>query len=478
MLKRLKPVGVMLPFLFPSFVSILFYIYLGSFSRLIADDYCSLSIARKFGVLRSIWFWYIHWHGCYSAALVDNILVLSPYTVQWAPLTVLTTWLAFLIWSGYELFSEFQNPWERFWKTFSAGCVLLLGALLMQPSLSQSLLWWGGLRSYTLSLVFTTLAISFFIWINQKDLFNNKRFVSFLIGLWIAFFCAGFTESLTPTLLVFWCAITATGTKLGWQKSRSGSWAYSSGATLGALIGLVVVILAPGNAERQAFSPAPPDLITLLTISFQAYCHFIQIGLGLRLAGYLLSGIFGFAVWLGISMPVRQTPLWWAPLAGIGGFILGFGFFPPAAYGLRESLPERSQVLPVFCLMVGLIFAGVLFGRAIASRKILNSRVSHAVYWAACFLLLAAIWINFQKLTENLIIVERYATYWDVTYQQIRMSEASGAKTITIHSVRNWAALNDPGDNPKFWINQCMSECYGITVRADGSGMQHGLFIK
>jgi len=28
----------------------------------------------------------------------------------------------------------------------------------------------------------------------------------------------------------------------------------------------------------------------------------------------------------------------------------------------------------------------------------------------------------------------------------------------------NWAALNEPNDNPKFWVNQCLSDYYGIDV--------------
>ena len=43
------------------------HIYLGSYSRFIADDFCSAAIARSRGIIRGAHFWYLVWNGRFSA---------------------------------------------------------------------------------------------------------------------------------------------------------------------------------------------------------------------------------------------------------------------------------------------------------------------------------------------------------------------------------------------------------------------------
>ena len=48
--------------------------YLGSYTRFIADDFCSVYFANHFGLFRSIWFWRLNWSGRYTAFAVDWLL--------------------------------------------------------------------------------------------------------------------------------------------------------------------------------------------------------------------------------------------------------------------------------------------------------------------------------------------------------------------------------------------------------------------
>ena len=41
-----------------------------------------------------------------------------------------------------------------------------------------------------------------------------------------------------------------------------------------------------------------------------------------------------------------------------------------------------------------------------------------------------------------------------------------GADQILIEPMDNWAGLNEPNDNPKFWVNVCYRQYYGIEVLA------------
>lgn len=71
--------------------------YLGSYTRFIADDYCSAYLGQRFGLLRYLWFWYLNWGGRFSAIAADMVLAWSrPQGIGWVPGTALMLWMAFL----------------------------------------------------------------------------------------------------------------------------------------------------------------------------------------------------------------------------------------------------------------------------------------------------------------------------------------------------------------------------------------------
>ena len=60
----------------------------------------------------------------------------------------------------------------------------------------------------------------------------------------------------------------------------------------------------------------------------------------------------------------------------------------------------------------------------------------------------------------------QYANRWDKVEAQILKSKENGEKQLWIPGIQNWAQLNTPNDNPKFWVNVCMSAYYGIDILA------------
>jgi len=49
--------------------------YLGGQTRFMADDFCSAYYAQRFGLLRSIWYWYRTWSVGYTAFAFDWLLL-------------------------------------------------------------------------------------------------------------------------------------------------------------------------------------------------------------------------------------------------------------------------------------------------------------------------------------------------------------------------------------------------------------------
>ena len=57
-----------------------------------------------------------------------------------------------------------------------------------------------------------------------------------------------------------------------------------------------------------------------------------------------------------------------------------------------------------------------------------------------------------------------YAQKWDAMDTQILQARANHQVFVNIPAMFNWAALERPSDNPKFWATACYSEYYGIQV--------------
>jgi hypothetical protein len=98
MLRRWRLLGLSLLSL--AFLSTLaVHAYLGTYSRFIADDYCSAGMAKRFGVLRAVWYWYLNWTGRYSASALDAVFgLLGPAVTPFVPAAVLFAWLVVLTW--------------------------------------------------------------------------------------------------------------------------------------------------------------------------------------------------------------------------------------------------------------------------------------------------------------------------------------------------------------------------------------------
>lgn len=455
----------------PAWLSLISYAYLGSFSRLIADDFCSIYMANRLGLLRSVWFWYKTWSGCYSASVIDSLLSISPYVVSWGVGLLVSAWLIGTTWCVFLSLPTSYPKNERFWIALILSSITSFGTLILCPSPAQSLFWWGGLRSYLLPLVIFIFGLAVYYQINRS---GNVKFNIwfFLLGLGLSVFGAGFSETLTPVLVVFWAALVAMKLWKNRPAERNASFYYALAYLLGTFVGLVVMVLAPGNAIRQALFPKRPDLFEVLSIASIAFVDFLMSIFKSPLGLMATAALFGVAFWIGIFKPYQAVPKWYSPAALLAGFIFAFGCFPPAAFGMAEPAPNRTLILAVFFLMTGFVIAGYLFGSSIKIGIFTKGFLLAGLYIFILMAISGAAWVNFSKLNSYRQILESYAIYWDGNQPIIRQAYASGQKKVTIHSIRNWAGLNDPGENPKFWVNYCMSSYYGLDILSDNSGMQ------
>ncbi len=464
--------------LIPSTLILCVHAYNAAYTRFISDDYCSAYLAERLGLLRYIWYWYINWGGRYSAIASDSILVWTG--TGKVGLAIIT--LGLLLWGGalaaliFGLQPKSSQLKSKLWDSLCAGVILLFVLLLLTPNVPQSLYWWNGFRTHSLPLIGFTIYLAIYLWISSRGPNKSITLAAISLGFLLAVVNAGFSETFALAQVIFlgfliaWLFLTK---KLD---VRRPGFAYLAAGLAGALLAIIIIVIAPGNKLRQSYYTPGPGIITILQISFSGYFALLRSIFTTPEKIIALAGAFIGSIWLGKQTQPEQAPQnWEAPVILMAGFLFVFVCFPPAAFGTNDIPPERAQIIPVFFLILSFVGAGLLLGNRWAGQPSAPARVWQAGSWLlimAAILLMVAAGINAKSLLDTNAKYVKYAHAWDQNEQKIFDALSAGQSTVVIHSVRNWAGLNDPGDNPKFYVNYCMSKYYNINILADNTGMQ------
>jgi hypothetical protein len=150
----------------------------------------------------------------------------------------------------------------------------------------------------------------------------------------------------------------------------------------------------------------------------------------------------------------------------IPSLTIGFAFscFPPAAYGLSDAPPDRTLILPTYFFLLGLLALGFVCGNLLRKKQgFVTSTVLPLVMIATIIIAASINSINLYRSRSEFI---QYAAYWDDMNAGILKAKQAGASRAFIPVIQNWAFLNTPNDNPRFWVNICMSSYYGLQILA------------
>lgn len=448
-----------------------FYIYLGIFNRMLSDDYCTTYQAQHLGLLRSMWFWYITWHGGVSANVLDWFISLwgSEGFPFFTP-AYLSLWLIAAVLAAKEILHLRGYPPSSFLPALLLGIFLIFATLLMSPDVEQSVYWWGAARNYLPPLILILFYAVLYRRFIVSALSRTQRGIWLFVIFGFVLFMAGFNETFTPLLIIFLAGIMG----MTWLFSKSStkilSLLFLGVSLLGALSALVVIVLAPGNASRQSFYPPPPDPFSLLRITSEGYFTFLH---DIFSAPILLTGLLGVmlgSVWLGMKVnreyAVTAPRGWWILALLSASFVFGLGCFPSSVYATSTPPAPRVLITATFLLAIFLLASGFVFGEWLASRSRDSSGIQTALLMIACGLIIFSSWGTFQNLSSLRAGHAAFAQKWDQVDAQIKDAKNSGMEQVNIPSMRNWARAQFPTDNPRYYPNICYSKFYDIQILA------------
>jgi hypothetical protein len=466
-MQKVQKTLLYLAFLLPPSVALFIYGYLGSFTRMIADDYCSAYYAKDMGLVDSIMFWYKTWSGRYSAFGIDWVALnlFDAYHINWIPPLTLLMWLIVMV-ATVHLFLRSKKPQrDNVWHALVLGTIILFLVMTLSPNIPESLYWWNGMRSYMLPLVVLTFGAFVFMLFEQRAKTKQSLVVGILFFFALAFANGGLSETyvvLQLVLFVFLIFIRFLSVRTI-KADFVDAWLFSG--VLGTLTSLAIVLHSYGNVIRRSLLPPAPDLITLTGLSLKFYVMFLgniffQIEDVLALLGSMLV-----AIWIGHQYG-NQENISSSKIAifFLGGFLLSFVTFPPGVYGYSNNPPSRALSLTVFALVVFFMYASFLTGNWLAGRKKLNNKQTQPIALSACMLILIASTLTGTSLYRSRNTYMNFAKEWDRVDAQILQAKAAGEESVTIQALENWAGLLRPNNNPNFWVTNCYSLYYGIQV--------------
>ncbi len=451
-----------------------FYMYIGTFNRLIADDYCSIYYGRRLGLFRSIWYWYITWHGGFSASAADWFLSYTgPKLLQILTVITLVAWILIISFTLRQLFLRWGFINGSFYYSLLLGVISIYATLVISPDISQSLFWWGGARGYFLPLIFATLYVYAYL------KFITSRWKTWQLAVWylasfsLVFIAGGFAEIFTPVQLVILVGVILWSKVAQKNTIKDVSFRFLFAGLIGALLSFAVMVAAPGNYLRQEFFPDPPNIWKVANISINGYLIFLRSIFGTINLVSIIGSMF-VATWIGIVSCTNEGPaknkLLSAMIAVIVGLILAFGCFPSAAYGVSEPPPLRTQIIPSYLLLLGFTTGGLLLGRWFGVRR-------HGIYTLrGVVLFFACVFVTISACSETRFLLSIYQAHvsfaqkWDMIDKKIINARESGAEEVYIPPMENWAGLEYPSNRLKYWPNVCFRQYYGIKVLAPPQG--------
>jgi hypothetical protein len=352
--------------------ALLAFAYIGLFARYMADDYCTARVVRAEGFFKPQLASYVGWTGRFAFAFVTAAAeTVGPSTVPILPAAALACWLTGAVWAVYQV--ALLLGWPRpLLSAIVFGELVVFATLNGAHNIAQSLYWQSGMLTYTPPLILFTFFVAVACRGVRRRLEGRAAALDAAACGVLALVAGGFSEAYTLAQACLLLLALAACFKCAPASLRRAALPPVAAGLAGALLAGCVVWLAPGNAVRMSYFPAPPNLLKLIARSLFYSAGFIAYTIYLSPPTTLMSAALPalLSFHLHGERPDRTSEsdrgdaaraLLLPPLIG---FALIFCCTVTAVYGTSGFLPERARLIPQFVL----VCVAVWWGRAAGVR--------------------------------------------------------------------------------------------------------------
>ena len=416
-------------------IALLVLIWIGTYSRLVADDFCTGADVMQHGIAGAVWHWYRTWSGRFSYHIVTAIAgAAGPLSARILPgLTILGL-------AGSTIFAAKRVTRARWLAAVALGLVLTWSILGCAPDIFQVLFWASGVTTYSIPLILIA------VWIGIALRADGARVPMSAHAL--LFLAAGFSETVTAVLAAAVALALAS-----WPERRRAL----AGGLVAAIAGAILMLAAPGNADRASRFERPeaagPSMVGLDATEF------LQVEA--LIAGMSMLLVFSVAASAG-SRDVATAPLRGRAIAATVVAVFWGIAVPLLMARVVMAIPAPLRSLePTHALLAGTFaMAGWQVGRR-------WSRAS-SVAAVAMLLLVIPLLRDLRELTSMAGGVAVFAREWDAMDESLRTRTAEPA--VVVPAPARVGRLDFVNPSPAHWANRCMARYYGIGQIAGESG--------
>ncbi|MHB8628655.1 MAG: DUF6056 family protein [Aggregatilineales bacterium] len=409
------------------------YVLASIWERYSANDYCYVGYAAAYGPLLGRW-QYDRFIGTITSLTAFGTIV----QYQHGPTGLLTAlilagWLA-MTWLALRRITLFRG------KAALVSLVLIVATLDIAPAVGQDFYWESGLFEYGFTLLLLTMT---FWWVTRPD-HAQMRLVN-ILGVVIT---AALTASSSTLGAILFPALFA-GLWVVLPPEARALRRNLAAAFIGAMIGTVIVVAAPGNAIRAATFPPrnfPASVVAGVVNTGLPIVDAVTrspAGAIALVALLILTGAIVGADRMQIEGRSRTALI--ILVAILGSCALSEFVFWFSASSTDYSMFGRGELFPLCVLVVGLALLSIVIRRPAWLR-------SRAVTGGTFVVFAAASLIRAGTLIGSMAT---YAQQWDVRDAAIR----SGIMSVpALH-------IFDRSDVETDWVLGCVRQYYGAPVQ-------------
>ena len=420
-------------------------------TRYWADDYCYAVAARQHGFFGAEVSWYQDWTGRYTATAVMSLLTSLPVKVAaWSLPLLLVAWVATTAWTLRQVAPADSGQPPRVLALAGAAAVIA-STVAIVPTRAQEVDWLTGATTYILPLVLVTPIAGLVLRALRRGRSSATSLAS--AGV-LALLAAGCSESFTGTGLA---ALTILAAAAALRSRLRPALPVTVSALAGATAGLVILLLAPGNAHRVAALHAHGSFGNLFWPSIRFGAEVVATYVALTPIPLLLAVAAGAAAAVALPRPVvvRRPALTLLAALGLGSAMV-YGAMVPAVYYAAQP-PDRA-LLGTAELMV---FGAAGLGFVLASSLRRQNRLAGAVALVVTGVLLVVTYPAQPAPLDDLHTAGPLAAQWDQRDAAIRSAAAAGRDSVVVARLTSGALVDDLQDAG---VGGCPQQYYGIRI--------------
>jgi len=451
------------------------YVYLGTFSRYLSDDYCEAVRFENSSPVAAVIERYTSENWPRATMRYSNLLLIGfselmgknnmPITIA----SMVLLWAANLVWCVHEIRKYLNINWFYQIDVF-LGTTLGFFSLLQAPNLFQTIYWRSAMMTHFAPLVFGSFLFAFLV--KQMRLVEGQS-VSQSINLIIffaAFIIAGFSEPPTTTMLTALPLLMLVVWIWGKPSSKQKQLTLLAWAFAGVFLGLMAMILSP--ASETMAREKTLNIVEILGDSFlYSYLFMIDSLRTLPLPFFITALIPLMLIWLyhQVGTPTlpgekRHSVLLLMIVIPFLVWLLIAAGFSPSVYG--QGFPvERMRFLARTLMIAAFMVEGILFGLLL---KDLNFKLNREIGQWAVLIIFASLAIVYPLRTSfNIykIYVPEYrarAELWDLREAYILRHAGLGESDLIIPGFPGLYQIKELDSDPNHWVNKCAAQYYGV----------------